>query len=108
MTEDTRLTARGQVRLEEIAILAAEGCRLLINNRPDGEAPDQPSSDELEAEARRHGMAYCDIPVVPGEATSADARSFKRAMDKADGPVVAFCRTGGRATMLHNMAQQID
>lgn len=108
MTEDTRLTARGQVRLEEIASLAAEGCRLLINNRPDGEAPDQPSSDELEAEAKRHGMAYCHIPVVPGAATSADARAFKEAMETADGPVVAFCRTGGRATLLHNMARQTD
>jgi uncharacterized protein (TIGR01244 family) len=108
MTEETSLTARGQVHPNEIADLAAQGCRLLINNRPDGEAPDQPSSDELEAEAQRHGMAYCHIPVVPGQATSADARAFKEAMDKADGPVVAFCRTGGRATMLHNMAQQID
>ena len=108
MAKEKLLMARDQVRPNEIADLAAQGCRLLINNRPDGEAPDQPSSDELEAEARRHGMAYCHIPVVPGEATSADARAFKEAMDNADGPVVAFCRTGGRATMLHKMARQID
>ena len=108
MTEKATLTTRGQVQVGEIADLAAQGYRLLINNRPDGEAADQPLSDELQAEAQRHGMAYVHIPVVPGEATDTDARAFREAMEKAGGPVVAFCRTGGRAATLHNMAQQAD
>lgn len=108
MTEKATLTTRGQVQVDEIGDLAAQGYRLLINNRPDGEAADQPSSDELQAEAQRHGMAYVHIPVVPGEATDTDARAFREAMEKAGGPVVAFCRTGGRATTLHNMAQPAD
>lgn len=108
MTDKTKLTTRGQVNVNEIAELAAQGCRMLINNRPDGEAPDQPSSDELQAEAQRHGMGYRHIPVVPGQATDADARAFAEAIRDSDGPVVAFCRTGGRSAALQKMAHQGD
>ncbi len=108
MTDETKVTTRGQVRVNEVAGLAAQGCRMLINNRPDGEAPDQPLSDELQAEAQRHGMGYAHIPVVPGQASDADARAFAGAVQESDGPVVAFCRTGGRAAALQKMARQGD
>ena len=108
MKDGTKITTRGQVHLDEIAQLAAQGCRMLINNRPDGESPDQPSSDELEAEAQRNGMGYRHIPIVPGQATSADARAFAEAVRQSDGPVVAFCRTGARSVALQKMARQGD
>ena len=106
MTDETKVTTRGQVQVNEIEELAAQGCRMLINNRPDGEAPDQPSSDDLQAEAQRHGMGYAHIPVVPGQASDADARAFAEAVQESDGPVVAFCRTGGRAAALQKIARQ--
>ena len=108
MTDENKVTTRGQVHVDEIAELAAQGCRMLINNRPDGEAPDQPPSDELQAEAQRHGMSYRYIPVVPGQASDADGRAFAEAIRQSDGPVVAFCRTGGRAAALQKMARQGD
>lgn len=108
MTNENKVTTRGQVQVNEIAELAAQGCRMLINNRPDCEAPDQPLSDDLQAEAHRHGMGYAHIPVVPGQASDADARAFGEAVRESDGPVVAFCRTGGRAAALQKMAHQGD
>ncbi|EEK09667.1 hypothetical protein STRSA0001_1019 [Streptococcus salivarius SK126] len=33
--------------------MAAQGFKTIINNRPDGEAPDQPTSAEIEAAAKR-------------------------------------------------------
>ena len=104
MTMPTRLTTRHQVEVDEVAGLAAQGCRMLINNRPDGEAPGQPTSQALEAEARRCGMDYRHIPVVPGEASDSDARAFAEALEQSHGPVVAFCRTGARAAGLHKAA----
>ena len=94
-----------QIQPDQIEQLAADGFKAIINNRPDGEGPDQPSSDQLEAAARRHGLAYHHIPVVPGEATEADARAFAAAVEEADGPVVAFCRTGNRAAALWKATQ---
>ena len=100
------LAVRPQLLPHEVAEVAAAGFRGIINNRPDEEAPDQPASRELEAEARRHGLAYWHIPIVPGQATDRDARAFAAAVREAGGPVVAFCRTGNRSAGLWKMAQQ--
>lgn len=103
-----QLAVRPQVLPKEMAGLAASGFKGVINNRPDGEAAEQPSSHELEAEAKRQGLGYWYIPIVPGEATDDDARAFANALQAADGPVVAFCRTGNRSTALWKLAQQIS
>lgn len=107
MNNNHKLTTREQVNPGEIAGLAAQGCKTLINNRPDDEGPDQPSSAELQAEAQRHGISYHYIPVVPGQATEADARAFADAVEQSEGPVVAFCRTGMRAAGLQKMANEL-
>jgi len=101
-----QISVRPQLLPHEIADVAAAGFKGIINNRPDGEAPDQPHSDELETEAKRQGLAYWHIPVIPGQATEQDARAFAAALEAADGPVVAFCRTGNRSSGLWKMTQQ--
>lgn len=95
-----------QLQPGDIGPLAAAGFKGIINNRPDNEESDQPGSHELEAEARRHGLIYRHIPVVPGQATDADARAFAAALEEANGSVVAFCRTGNRAASLWKATQQ--
>ena len=104
---NSQLSVRPQVLPHEVAELAAAGFKGIINNRPDNEAPDQPASAQIEAEARRHGLAYWHIPIVPGQATEADARAFAEALRQADGPVLAFCRTGNRSTGLFKMSRQV-
>jgi sulfide:quinone oxidoreductase len=101
-----KLAVSPQIRPTDIARLAAAGFRGIINNRPDREEPGQPRSDEIEAEARQHGLAYRHLPVVPGQATEADIAAFAAAVAGADGPVMAFCRTGNRSAGLWQMAQQ--
>jgi uncharacterized protein (TIGR01244 family) len=101
-----RLSVRPQLLPDEVADVAAAGFKGIINNRPDGEAPYQPRSEELEAEAKRQGLAYWHIPVVPGQATEEDARAFAKALEASEGPVVAFCRTGNRSSGLWKMTQQ--
>ena len=94
------LAVRRQVKPAEIGELAAQGYKGIINARPDDEEPGQPRSAELEAEAKRHGLAYTHIPVVPGHATAADGLRFAEALRQCDGKVVGFCRTGARAAGL--------
>lgn len=101
------VSIRPQLLPEDVADLAAAGFQGIINNRPDAEAPGQPRSDALEAEAKRHGLAYWHIPIVPGRATEHDARAFAAAVRQARGPVVAFCRTGARSAQLWKMAQAV-
>lgn len=103
---DDQLSVRPQIMPNEVADLARAGFKGIINNRPDNESPDQPASAEIEAEAKRHGLSYAHIPIVPGQTTDDDARAFADALRQIDGPVVAFCRSGARASSLFQLAKQ--
>ena len=85
-----------QIALADVAQAKAEGFVALINNRPDGEAPGQPTSAEMERAAREAGLDYVFIPVV-GRPTPEQAQAQVQAAEAAAGPVLAFCRSGNRS-----------
>lgn len=95
-----QISVSPQVLPGEIADLEAAGFRSVINNRPDGEADDQPSGAEMAQAAAAHGLAYRDIPVVPGQYGAAVVEAMAQAMAELPAPVLAFCRTGTRSTTL--------
>ena len=96
--------ASPQIAPADIEAARAEGVRLVINNRPDGEAPDQPSGSEIEAAARAAGMDYRAIPVTGGF-DEGQVRAMAEALANADGKVLAYCRSGTRSTLLWALAQ---
>ena len=93
------LSVAPQISEGDLAALAAQGFRSVINNRPDGEAGDQPASAVLAAAAARAGLAYRDIPVISGQ-LDAQVAAFGKALAELPAPVLAFCRTGTRSTTL--------
>lgn len=99
------LMVSGQINLADIDQAAAAGVRAIINNRPDGEEPNQPLSAALEAHARAAGLDYHHIPVSGGRFDDASIRAFDKARADADGDVLAFCRTGTRSTTLWALSQ---
>ncbi len=91
-----RFSVSPQITPEEARAAAASGVALIISNRPDGEAPDQPSNAEIEAAARAAGAEFRAIPVV-GRPTPEQAAAQAEAVGSASGPVLAFCRSGTRS-----------
>jgi uncharacterized protein (TIGR01244 family) len=85
-----------QIDLADIPRAAALGFTLIINNRPDGESPGQPTSAEVEAEARKAGLAYAYVPVRGGP-TLEQAEAVRGLAAQAKGPVLAYCRSGTRS-----------
>jgi uncharacterized protein (TIGR01244 family) len=85
-----------QITPDEARAAAEGGVRLIINNRPDGEAPDQPKSAEIEAAARAAGADFLALPFA-GRPTPEQARAQAEAVAGAAGPVLAFCRSGTRS-----------
>jgi uncharacterized protein (TIGR01244 family) len=85
-----------QITLDEARQAAASGFKLVINNRPDGEAPDQPSGAAIEAAVRAGGAEYLAIP-ISGRPTAEQAAAQAAAVAGAGGPVLAFCRSGTRS-----------
>jgi sulfide:quinone oxidoreductase len=94
------LSVAVQIAPNDLATLAARGFHSVINNRPDGESPDQPANAVLEAAARQAGLAYRYIPVISGQLQDSQADAFSAALRELPGPVLAFCRTGTRSSML--------
>jgi uncharacterized protein (TIGR01244 family) len=88
----------GQITPDEARAAVTQGFRLIINNRPDGEAPGQPTSAAIEAAARAAGADYLNNPVV-GRPTPEQARRQAEAVAAAAGPALAFCRSGNRSIM---------
>ena len=95
-----QLSVAAQIEVTDVATLAARGFHSIINNRPDGEADDQPSSAAMEAAARHAGLDYRYIPVISGQVSDSQAQDFAAALAELPGPVLAFCRSGMRSTML--------
>ena len=98
---DERMKVGGQVDPAEVAGL---GVAMLINNRPDGEEPGQPSSAEIEAAAHAAGLAYRHIPVAGGLSQPLVAQ-MADALTAAEGDVLAFCKSGTRSTYLWALAR---
>ena len=97
--------ASPQVELGDIAEAKALGVALIVNNRPEGEAPDQVPGEAIESAARSAGIAYRAIPVTHAGFSEDQVRAMTAAIDEAGGPVLAYCRSGTRSTLLWALAQ---
>jgi uncharacterized protein (TIGR01244 family) len=94
---DDRTLVSGQIAPDEVAGLADQGVTVLVNNRPDGEEPDQPLAADIEAAAEQAGIAYRFVPIIRGIGP-ADVEAMQEALgDAAGGKMLAFCRSGTRS-----------
>ncbi len=89
-----------QLELDDFAEAAALGFRHIINNRPDGEGPGQPSSAEAEAAARAAGLTYAHAPFV-GQPTAEAVKAVTAARERT----LAYCRSGTRSVTAWALAQ---
>ncbi|MBI4725388.1 MAG: TIGR01244 family phosphatase [Rhodomicrobium sp.] len=103
LTDD--LTVAGQIDLAVIPLLAERGIRAIICNRPDGEAPGQPSFREVEQTAAANGMKAVYLPVPSNAISNSDAYAFEEALNGLPKPVIAYCRSGTRCAVLWSLSQ---
>ena len=101
---DERTFVAGQIRQEDMPAIIAAGVTGLINNRPDGEEPGQPSAAELASAAEAAGLTYRYVPMAGGLSPEL-VGEMAEAMAEAEGPVLAFCRSGTRSTYLWALAE---
>lgn len=101
-----------QLQVADLGVLATQGFRTIINNRPDHEAEDQPESREFAAAAKSLGISYLYFPVKgsqqAGEFISDEhVEAFERIYRQAQGPILAFCRTGTRSIILWALMETV-
>ena len=96
-----------QIGAAEVAEAARLGVSLIINNRPEGESDDQPPGAEIEQAALAAGMAYLAIPVTHAGFSEWQVKAMSDALAEQAGPVLAYCRSGTRSTLLWSLAQAV-
>ena len=90
----------GQISAADIATLADEGFTTIICNRPDGEAFGQPLSADVKAACEQHRITFHYIPIDRNGLTVHMIEDFRGAVANSDGPVLAYCRSGQRSSVI--------
>ena len=104
-TIDDKFLASPQIAVSDIAEAKALGISTIINNRPDGEEPSEPQGAEIEAAALAVGLGYVAIPVTHAGFSGPQIAAMAVALENAAGPVLAYCRSGTRSTLLWALAR---
>ena len=102
---DDHVFVAAQIAVADLAAAAAQGVTLIVNNRPDGEDPDEPQGAEIEAAARAAGLDYVAIPVGQGGFARPQLDAMLTALEGAHGRTLAYCRSGTRSTLLWSLAR---
>lgn len=99
-----RFAVAPQIDPGDMPAIKAAGYVAVINNRPDDEEPGQPGEDAIRAAAEAQGLTYTSIPVTHAGFSHPQLDAMAAALTAADGPVLAFCRSGTRSCHLWALA----
>ena len=97
----------GQLFEHDVRLMAKQGVRSIMNNRPDGESMGQPLSADLANIAEELGMTFLHLPVNPKAITKQVVEEFAKARDELERPLLVFCRSGARSTTVWELAESI-
>jgi uncharacterized protein (TIGR01244 family) len=100
-----RVSVAPQIRPDDLPAIKAAGFTTVVNNRPDGEAPDQPSGAEIKAAAEALGLAYHTVPLGREGVSQQMIDETRRVLEASPGPVLCYCRSGTRSTTLWALSQ---
>lgn len=98
------LAVSPQILPEDVPALADAGFKVLVNNRPDEEVEAEIDHDAMAQAAEAAGMRYHYLPFHPGQITPQLIADFGTAA-VGQGPVIAYCRSGNRSTVLWALTQ---
>ena len=101
----SRVSVAPQIDPADIPAIKAAGFAAIVNNRPDDEEPGQPSGAAIRAAAEAVGLAYAEIPVTHAGFSHPQLDAMAAALAEADGPVLAYCRSGTRSCNLWALAE---
>ena len=95
-----------QIDPSDLPAIKAAGYGTVINNRPDGEIPADLHSATMQAAAEALGLVFIDNQIIGGMMTMDNVTAQAEAIKAAGGPVLAYCATGNRCSMVWALAQE--
>ncbi len=91
-----------QISVEDVALAKDMGVSFILNNRPEGESPDQTPGNDVAAAAAAAGIGYAAVPVNHSGFAPWQLDGMDEALGKVSdgGKLLAYCRSGTRSTLL--------
>jgi uncharacterized protein (TIGR01244 family) len=94
-----------QIGVEDIPAIVAAGYTTIICNRPDAEVPPSHQARAIGDAASAAGLSFIEQPVTHQGLNMEMIADQKASMDAADGPVLAYCASGTRSSIVWSFAQ---
>ena len=94
-----------QIDPSELQAIKAAGYTTIIDNRPDHEIPDALHAEPMRAAAEAEGLNFVINPVIGGQITMENVTAQQQAIAAAPGPVLAYCASGNRSSIVWALSQ---
>jgi sulfide:quinone oxidoreductase len=101
---DERFSVSAQLSIDDLDALSADKVEILVCNRPDHEAADQPTFAEIEAAAKERGMEAVQLAFKPAELRHDQVVEFGQLLNSGK-KIHGYCRTGNRSTNIWAASQ---
>lgn len=103
-----QISISGQISVADVKRLQQQGVKTIINNRPDGEEANQPTSAEIAKACADAGIAYQQIAFAGGMMDMSHVQAFADFYNASARPLHIFCRSGNRSSGILAQAQALD
>lgn len=94
-----------QIAVEDLPAIAAAGFTTVICNRPDAEVGPELSCAAIRDAAEAVGITFIPLPLDQETLTPDNGIRQVEAIADATGPVLGYCRTGTRSTVIWALGQ---
>lgn len=94
-----------QIGVEDIPAIKEAGYTTIICNRPDPEVPPSHQAAAIGEAARAAGLSFIINPVTHQGLVMDMITGQKASMDAADGPILAYCASGTRSSIVWSFTQ---
>ncbi len=94
-----------QIDPEDLPAIAAAGYTTVIDNRPDAEIPPSHQAQAMAQAAQAAGLAFVVLPVTHATLNADTLAAQRGAMADSAGPVLAYCASGTRSTIVWALGQ---
>ncbi|MDP4992834.1 MAG: TIGR01244 family sulfur transferase [Marivita lacus] len=100
-----RYSVSPQIDPEDAAAIKAAGITTVICNRPDAEVPPSHQADTIRAAIEAQGLRFEVLPITHQTLTPDRIAQQAALVDASDGPVLAYCASGTRCSILWALGQ---
>ena len=94
-----------QIDPADLPAIAAAGFSCVICNRPDEEVPSSHQANAIQIATEAAGLQFVRLPVTHQGLTADMVAQQKSAIDDAKGPVLAYCASGTRSSIVWSLTQ---